>query len=38
MHLLEMPPGATALAHLHDAHETAILILSGRHGALRRGG
>jgi uncharacterized RmlC-like cupin family protein len=30
MHLLDMPPGAVALAHLHEAHETAILILSGR--------
>ena len=30
MHLLEMPPGAEALAHLHEAHETAILVLSGR--------
>lgn len=30
MHLLEMPPGAEALPHLHEAHETAILVLSGR--------
>ena len=29
-HLLEMSPGATALALLHAAHETAILALSGR--------
>jgi uncharacterized RmlC-like cupin family protein len=36
MHLLEMPPGATARAHLHEAHETAIFALEGvaemRHG------
>jgi uncharacterized RmlC-like cupin family protein len=32
MHLLEMPPGAEALPHLHEAHETAILVLSGRAG------
>ena len=30
MHLLDMPPGAAALPHLHEAHETAILVLSGR--------
>lgn len=30
MHLLRMPPGARAKAHLHQAHETAIYILSGR--------
>ena len=30
MHLLEMPPGAAALPHLHEAHETAIYVLSGR--------
>ena len=30
MHLLEMPPGAEALPHLHEAHETAILVLKGR--------
>ncbi len=30
MHLLEMPPGAEALPHLHEAHETGILALSGR--------
>jgi uncharacterized RmlC-like cupin family protein len=29
MHLLEMPPGAEAQPHLHQAHETAILVLSG---------
>jgi uncharacterized RmlC-like cupin family protein len=30
MHLLEMPPGAAALPHLHEAHETAIYVLTGR--------
>jgi uncharacterized RmlC-like cupin family protein len=30
MHRLDMPPGASALPHLHDAHETAIYVLSGR--------
>ena len=29
MHLLEMPPGATAKPHYHEAHETAILVLEG---------
>jgi uncharacterized RmlC-like cupin family protein len=29
MHLLTMPPGARAKAHLHEAHETAIYCLSG---------
>lgn len=29
MHLLEMPPGARALPHLHEAHETALLVLKG---------
>jgi uncharacterized RmlC-like cupin family protein len=36
MHLLEIPPGVTAEAHYHEAHETAILVLEGaaemRHG------
>jgi uncharacterized RmlC-like cupin family protein len=36
MHLLEMPPGARARPHYHEAHETAILVLEGaaemRHG------
>lgn len=36
MHLLEMPPGATAKPHFHEAHETAIFMLEGtvefRHG------
>jgi uncharacterized RmlC-like cupin family protein len=30
MHLLTMPPGACAKPHLHDHHETAIYVLSGR--------
>lgn len=29
MHLLRMPPGARAKAHLHENHETAIYVLSG---------
>ena len=29
MHLLKMPPGARAKAHLHAGHETAIYMLSG---------
>lgn len=36
MHLLEMPPGAMAKPHFHEAHETAIFMLEGevefRHG------
>jgi uncharacterized RmlC-like cupin family protein len=36
MHLLEMPPGASAKPHYHEAHETAIFALEGvaemRHG------
>jgi uncharacterized RmlC-like cupin family protein len=30
MHLLEIPPGGRAKAHLHAAHETAIYVLSGK--------
>jgi uncharacterized RmlC-like cupin family protein len=30
MHLLEMPPGVSAHPHLHENHETAILMLDGR--------
>ena len=30
MHLLEIPPGGRAKAHLHENHETAIYVLSGR--------
>ncbi|SFB51656.1 Uncharacterized protein, RmlC-like cupin domain [Rhizobium sp. NFR07] len=29
MHLLTMPPGARAKAHLHQSHETAIYVLTG---------
>jgi uncharacterized RmlC-like cupin family protein len=29
MHLLTIPPGARAKAHLHENHETAIYILAG---------
>ena len=29
MHLLEIPPGGRARAHLHESHETAIYVLSG---------
>ncbi|MEL6296783.1 MAG: cupin domain-containing protein, partial [Pseudomonadota bacterium] len=30
MHVLTIPPGGRAKAHLHESHETAICILSGR--------
>jgi uncharacterized RmlC-like cupin family protein len=30
MHLLTIPPGGRAKAHLHESHETAIYVLSGR--------
>jgi uncharacterized RmlC-like cupin family protein len=30
MHMLRIPPGGRAKAHLHEAHETAIYVLSGR--------
>lgn len=29
MHLLTIPPGGRARGHLHEAHETAIYVLSG---------
>jgi uncharacterized RmlC-like cupin family protein len=29
MHLVTIPPGARANAHLHENHETAIYVLSG---------
>ena len=29
MHLLTIPPGARAKAHLHEGHETAIYVLDG---------
>lgn len=30
MHLLTIPPGGRAQAHLHEHHETAIYVLSGQ--------
>ena len=30
MHLLTIPPGKRAKAHLHEAHETAIYMLQGK--------
>lgn len=30
MHLLKMPPGARAKAHLHENHETVIYLISGK--------
>ncbi len=30
MHLLTIPPGGRANAHLHEGHETAIYVLSGQ--------
>jgi|GEM_PF-120458 len=30
MHLLKMPPGVRAKAHLHENHETAIYLISGQ--------
>lgn len=30
MHLLTIPPGGHANAHLHEAHESAIYVLSGQ--------
>ncbi|HLH49456.1 MAG TPA: cupin domain-containing protein [Roseiarcus sp.] len=32
MQILTMPPGARAKAHKHEAHETAIYVLSGEAG------
>jgi uncharacterized RmlC-like cupin family protein len=36
MHIVELPPGASARPHYHEAHETAIFMLEGvtemRHG------
>ena len=29
MHLLTVPPGGRARAHMHEAHETAIYVISG---------
>jgi uncharacterized RmlC-like cupin family protein len=36
MHRLDMPPGAAAEPHYHEAHETAIFILEGS-GEMRHG-
>jgi len=36
MQLLTMPPGARAKAHKHEAHETALYVLSGE-GAMYYG-
>jgi uncharacterized RmlC-like cupin family protein len=33
MHMLTIPPGGRAKAHLHESHETAIYVLSG-HGLM----
>ncbi len=30
MHLLRIPPGGRAKAHVHENHETAIYLISGR--------
>ncbi len=30
MHLMTIPPGGRANAHLHEGHETAIYVLSGQ--------
>jgi len=30
MHVLRIPPGGRAKAHLHDAHETGIYVISGQ--------
>ncbi len=32
MHLLSIPPGERARAHLHEDHETAVYVISGRSG------
>jgi uncharacterized RmlC-like cupin family protein len=32
MHLLTIPPGGRAKAHLHENHETAIYVLNGEGG------
>jgi uncharacterized RmlC-like cupin family protein len=32
MHLLTIPPGGRARAHLHENHETAIYVMSGEAG------
>ena len=41
MHLLVLPPGAEARAHLHEGHESAIYVLEGsaamRHAPVSSG-
>ncbi len=32
MHMLTIPPGGRAKPHLHEAHETAIYVISGEAG------
>ena len=32
MHVIEIPPGGRAHPHLHESHETALYIVSGRVG------
>jgi len=34
MHLLTIPPGGRAKAHMHESHETAIYVLDGEAVAL----
>ena len=34
MHLLTIPPGGRAKAHLHESHETAIYVISGTSAML----
>ena len=29
MHILRIPPGGRAKAHLHESHETAIYVMEG---------
>ena len=32
MHLLTIPPGGRSNAHMHEGHETAVYVLTGRAG------
>ena len=32
MHLLNIPPGGRARAHLHEGHESAVYVISGKSG------
>jgi uncharacterized RmlC-like cupin family protein len=36
MHLLDLPPGAEARPHLHEAHESAVFVIEGTAG-MRHG-